>query len=581
MKTDFPAPHFPAKFFSSFPLPAALFPLLLCIAAAQAAAQTPDCPPWSDQRARAEIGQLRQKIAQWDEAYYFKHQSLVEDAVYDQARAKLARWNRCFPLFAQAATAPHKVVGRTLAHPVPHTGLHKLANAAAVADWLGAQREVWIQPKVDGVAVTLIYQQGKLARMISRGDGERGQDWTHHARAITAILPEIPDSRAQLVLQGEVYWRFEDHRQRNGSNNARGLASGAMASQALSREQAQRLAIFVWDWPQGPAAMPERLQALKALGYDSTAFTHLVTTLEQVRQWRGRWYREPLPFATDGIVLRLGARPQAEHWRAEPPRWAAAWKHPGEEALAEVVDVHFPIGRTGKIVPVIEIRPTLLDDRQIRRISSGSFSQWQKWDIRPGDQLRIALAGRTIPKILEVVLPATQRAALEIPDPGDYSTLSCWRPTARCEQQFLARTQWLGEKLGFRGMGQGQWRSLLEAGALPDLLAWTKLSHQTLTTIPGIGDERAAQFEKNFEQAQMRSFRDWMIALGMPSATVFAEDFWRGENFASLAQRSADDWQQLPDIGPKRAESIVHFMRHAEVLTLRRQLQTLQIPGFF
>ncbi|SHG20819.1 DNA ligase (NAD+) [Microbulbifer donghaiensis] len=580
MKKDFFATRVPSQPFPNFPLSAALFSLLLCFTAPQAAAQLPNCPPWSDHRAQTEISQLRQKIAQWDEAYYFKHQSLIEDAVYDQARAKLARWNLCFPQYAQAATPPQEVAGRTLVHPVPHTGLRKLASAASVADWLDAQQETWIQPKVDGVAVTLIYEYGKLVRMISRGDGERGQDWTHHAREIAAILPEIPDNRAQLVLQGEVYWRFEGHRQRYGSNNARGLASGAMASRTLSPEQAQRLAIFIWDWPQGPAAIPERLQALKALGYDTTAFTWPVATLEQVRSWRDRWYGEPLPFATDGIVLRRGARPAAEHWRAEPPSWAAAWKYPGETALAQVVDVHFPIGRTGKIVPVIEIRPTTLDDREIRRISSGSFARWRKLDIRPGDQLRITLAGRTIPKVLDVVLPATRRAALEIPDPGDYSALSCWRPTAGCEQQFLARAQWLGEKLGFRGMSEGQWRSLLEAGALPDLLAWTKLSHQVLTGIPGIGDGRAAQLENNFAQAHRRSFRDWMIALGMPSAAGLADDFWRGENFSSLAHRSAEDWRQLPNIGPKRAESIVDFMRHPEVLALRRQLATLKIAGF-
>ncbi len=553
---------------------------VLCFSVSFAFAESQECPSWSDSRAAAEIDQLHQKILQWDEAYYFRHEALVDDSVYDQARAKLADWNRCFSESARTVTPSDQVVGRSVVHPVPQTGLEKLADSDAVANWLAARDEIWIQPKVDGVAVSLVYRRGKLAQMISRGDGNRGQDWTSHAHRIAAILPEISDTRAQLVLQGELYWRFDGHRQKSGSANARGLASGAMASRELSEEQAQRLAVFVWDWPGGPAAVPERLQALKAMGYDSTGFTHRVSGVEEVAHWREHWYREPLPFATDGIVLRQGQRPAAEHWRAEPPLWAAAWKHPAKTALAEVVDVEFPVGRTGRIVPVVEIRPTQLDDREIRRVSSGSFARWKQWDIRPGDQLRIALAGQTIPKILDVVLPATQRAALDVPDSGEFGLLTCWRPTVKCKGQFLARAVWLGEKLDFRAMGEGRWRTLMEAGALSDLLAWTELSHQELTDMPGIGDVRASKLERNFQQARARTFREWMVALGMPSAAALPAEFWHDESFATLSKRSIDDWQRQPGIGPKRARDITDFMRHPEVLALGARLATLEVDGF-
>lgn len=558
----------------------AIIAAILPFAAVSVSAQPQDCPAWTDERAQAEINQLQQKIAHWDQAYYFKHETLVEDAVYDQGRATLARWNRCFPRYAQEVTPPDEVVGRTLRHPVPQTGLRKLADAGAVAEWLAARGEVWIQPKVDGVAVSVVYRNGVLAQMISRGDGVRGQDWTAHARKIPAILPEIPDTSAELVLQGELYWRFDAHSQQDGSANARGLASGAMASRELSQEQAQRLALFVWDWPQGPAALPERLRALRDMGYDTTTYTHRVTGPDEVHRWREHWYRQPLPFATDGVVLRQGARPPAERWRAEPPDWAMAWKYPGRSVLAEVVNVNFPVGRTGRIVPVVEVRPVVLDGRRIRHLSSGSFARWQDWDIRPGDRLTITLAGHTIPRILDVVLPAAERAAMEIPDPADYSALTCWRPHPGCETQFLARAQWLGDTLGFRSMGEGSWRALLDVGTLPELLAWTALSREALTLVPGIGDARAAQLEKNFRQAAKRSFREWMIALGMPSATQLPEEFWQRETFASLSLRSADDWRKLPGIGPKRAQAMVEFTRHAEVIELGEKLAALGVAGF-
>ncbi|WP_193165253.1 NAD-dependent DNA ligase LigB [Microbulbifer hainanensis] len=552
-----------------------LFLLLACSAYGE-----PSCPQWPVGRARAEISQLHDKVVQWDKAFYLEHKSLVDDAVYDKARATLALWNLCFPQLARAAAKPNVNGVQTVAHPVVHTGLRKLHSAAAVADWLKGRSDVWIQPKVDGVAVTLVYRHGKLARLISRGDGTRGQDWTAHARRMPAILGEIPDQRAELMLQGEVYWRFDAHIQADGSDNGRGLASGAMASKALTAEQAQSLGIFVWEWPRGPATLAARIDSLKALGYDTSPFAHPVASMEDVKHWRETWYRTPQPFATDGIVLKQSRRPDAARWHPRPPDWAVAWKYPAQTALAQVVDVQFPVGRTGKIVPVVEIAPTELDDREIRRVSSGSFAQWREWDIRPGDQLRIALAGQTVPKIVDVILQASQRAPLQVPDPDNYTPLTCWHPTTQCEDQFLARAEWLGKKLGFHGMGEGSWQALEDAKLLPDLLAWLDLPDAALTQITSIGLSRAQTLKRNFREARTRSFREWMVALGMPAANRLDVGFWRGEDFASLSARTLDDWQQLPGIGVGRAKAIVAFLQYPDVQQLRNKLAAQGIAGF-
>lgn len=556
---------------------------LLTLMPSLAISESPDCPSWQAERAQTEIAQLHDRISQWDHAYYFEHRSEVDDAVYDRARATLARWDRCFPALAEPAVRPDTSGAKTVAHPVVHTGLEKLHSAAAVADWLGSHRdrELWIQPKVDGVAVTLVYRRGHLVQMISRGDGTRGQDWTRHALQIPAILNQLADDSAELVLQGEVYWRFDAHVQADGSENGRGNASGAMASNQLSPQQAESIGFFAWEWPRGPATLPQRVRKLKTLGYDTSGFTHRVSSLADVRQWRQAWYHTPLPFATDGIVLKQSRRPEAESWLPQPPDWAVAWKYPAQTALAQVVNVEFPVGRTGRIVPVVEIAPTELDDREIRRVSSGSFDQWQGWDIRPGDQLRIALAGQTIPQIVDVILPASRREPLRVPDPDDYGPLSCWHPTAACRSQYLARAEWLGDKLDFRGIGERRWQSLVDAELLPDLVAWLDLSGDSLTRVPGIGTARAQALQHNFRAARERSFRDWMAALGMPAASTLAADFWRGEDFASLSARSAEDWQQLPGIGPGRAQAIIAFLQHPEVRSLRDQLAAQSISGFY
>src|SRR5690606_37512424 len=128
----------------------------------------------------------------------------------DQSRARLEQWRACFPDAGITSGRPLRGAGGPVAHPVPQTGLAKLRDEAAVAAWMAGRDDLWIQPKVDGVAVTLIYRDGRLRQAISRGDGRSGQDWTARALRIDAIPRQLP-RRDELILQGELYWRAPDH----------------------------------------------------------------------------------------------------------------------------------------------------------------------------------------------------------------------------------------------------------------------------------------------------------------------------------------------------------------------------------
>src|SRR5690606_35244720 len=115
---------------------------------------------------------------------------------------------------------------------------------------------------------------------------------------------------------------------------------------------AEQLGLFVWDWPNGPRSMAERLAGLTRIGFtDSASLTQPIERFAQVHEWRERWYRGALPFASDGVVLRQGTRPPPQRWRAEPPHWAAAWKYPLRTAVSGVRKVEFRIGRSGRITP--------------------------------------------------------------------------------------------------------------------------------------------------------------------------------------------------------------------------------------
>lgn len=166
------------------------------------------CPEWPAATAQNEITTLQKQIDQWDEAYHREGRSLLADDLYDQARLRLNEWRQCFQ--RPAAPQPLRSATGPIAHPVAHTGLDKLHEAAAVQAWLQDRRDVWVQPKVDGVAVTLIYRRGLLQQAISRGDGSSGQDWTASAQKIHAI-PQQLTQPLDLLVQGELYWHLTQH----------------------------------------------------------------------------------------------------------------------------------------------------------------------------------------------------------------------------------------------------------------------------------------------------------------------------------------------------------------------------------
>ncbi|XXF09100.1 NAD-dependent DNA ligase LigB [Pseudomonas sp. D2-3] len=540
-----------------------------------ATALADDCPPQTPAHSR-QITELAAQVAHWDDAYHNQGRSPVSDDLYDQARARLEHWQHCSD---EPVANPLRSAQGPIQHPVAQTGLRKLADERAVVQWMASRDDLWIQPKVDGVAVTLRYEDGTLRQVISRGDGNSGQDWTPQAAHIAAI-PKQLNERGTLILQGELYQKRPGHVQvSEGSAAARSAVAGLLARQELLPEQAASIGLFVWEWPNGPPAMQQRLDGLVQLGFqDSRTYSQPVAKPGDARRWREQWYRSPLPFATDGVVLRQGRRPSGERWRAEPPHWAAAWKYPASEALALVEAVDFSIGRTGRITPLLRLQPVKLDDRTIRVVSAGSLQRWRQLDIRPGDQVAIRLAGQAIPQLEGVVLQTAIRSPLDIPNSDDYHALSCLRASPACTSQFHARLTWLSGKqaLNLHGVGAGTWQKLLEAQHLDGLLDWLHLDEQQLLAVPGIGSQGATTLSQRFAEARQRPFRDWLRALGAPmNPDRLAADSW-----GQLHGRSLADWQALPAIGPARATQLHAFFQHEHIVALADQLSEAGVAGF-
>lgn len=537
------------------------------------------CPDWTPAKARHSITALQTQIATWDDSYHRQGVSLIADELYDQSRQRLALWRTCFARPNSEADNPLKTARGTVRHPVPHTGVNKLSDEAAVRDWLKGRSDLWIQPKIDGVAVTLVYEHGELVQAISRGDGDAGRDWTVHAKHIAAIPTHLPWQET-LVLQAELYLRLDNHVQaKAGSVNARSKVAGMMARNELSTEEADQIGLFVWDWPAGPASMTERMAGLNALGFDDSAqYSQPLKGFAQAHRWRDYWYSNPLPFATDGVIIRQGERPPVQRWQARASYWIAAWKYPFAQALAEVRKVNFNIGRSGKVTPVLELEPVRLDDRQISRISVGSLQRWQALDIRPGDQVAVSLAGLTIPRLDSVVSRSVERSDLQIPEAKDFHALSCWQPSPGCESQFRARLVWLSGKKGLAltGVGPGTWDNLISAGKINGLLDWLTLEKEQLANISGLGERSSAKLLDSLQEARSKPFAVWLKAIGLPPTG----NAHLGEQWGELEKRTAQQWQMEPGIGSGRASQLVAFFQHPQVQALSEQLRAQDISGF-
>ncbi|MBA1190779.1 NAD-dependent DNA ligase LigB [Pseudomonas entomophila] len=551
--------------------------LTLCTALALLPTWAAACPAWPMPRAEAEVQRLRDTLRQWDDRYHRLGQAPVADTLYDQSRQRLDWLARCFDL--DVRDTPLASARGPVAHPVPHTGVDKLADEAAVRRWLQGRQAVWIQPKVDGVAVTLVYRQGRLVRLISRGDGLHGHDWSRHLPHLPA-LPHHLSEPLDLVVQGELYAYLPGHVQaRAGSLNARARVAGLMARRQMTDAEGDHIRLFVWAWPDGPATQTERQARLAALGFtDSARFSVPVSDLAQAAHWRDHWYRTPLPFATDGVILRQGVRPPAARWRPGTSHWIAAWKHPITQALADVRAVDFRVGRTGRITPVLQLIPVTLDDRRVTQVSVGSLARWRRLDIRPGDQVAISLAGLTTPRLDEVVHRSTERRPLNVPDPAHHHPLSCWQASEACREQFLARLVWLTGRQGLDlpGTGHGTWSALLDHGQVTSLVDWLALDRDALLRVPGISDRRADRLLAAFAKARAQPFERWVRALGAPVPTTLP----LAPGWQRLAAQTPAHWRARAGVGEARARQLHAFFNDEQVAALAAQLRAQAIEGF-
>lgn len=537
------------------------------------------CPAWSPARAQEEISRLQQQIKQWDDDYWKEGKSEVEDGVYDQLSARLTQWQRCFGSEPRDVMMPP--LNGAVMHPVAHTGVRKMVDKNALSLWMRERSDLWVQPKVDGVAVTLVYRDGKLNKAISRGNGLKGEDWTQKVSLISAVPQTVSGPLANSTLQGEIFLQREGHiQQQMGGINARAKVAGLMMRQDDS-DTLNSLGVFVWAWPDGPQLMSDRLKELATAGFTLTqTYTRAVKNADEVARVRNEWWKAELPFVTDGVVVRAAKEPESRHWLPGQAEWLVAWKYQPVAQVAEVKAIQFAVGKSGKISVVASLAPVMLDDKKVQRVNIGSVRRWQEWDIGPGDQILVSLAGQGIPRIDDVVWRGAERTKPTPPE-NRFNSLTCYFASDVCQEQFISRLVWLGAKqvLGLDGIGEAGWRALHQTHRFEHIFSWLLLTPEQLQNTPGIAKSKSAQLWHQFNLARKQPFTRWVMAMGIPltRAALNASD---ERSWSQLLFSTEQFWQQLPGTGSGRARQVIEWKENAQIKKLGSWLAAQQITGF-
>lgn len=537
------------------------------------------CPNFKEAQAETALLSLKSALNKLDEAYFNQSRSPISDEEYDQLQRRYQLWSDCFSTSRVPAVIGAPVHGG-VNHPVAHTGVVKLPDKNAVARWMQGRGILWVQPKIDGVAVTLHYRHGKLYRLISRGNGLQGRDWTARAAYIPAIPQTVKGRLTDSVLQGELFWRRDAHIQKlNGGLNARNRVAGIM-NRKNAEIRMPEIGLFIWGWPDGPDSMKRRLDLLTAEGFNYVkAWSRQVNNVDEVMALRQQWFNTALPFVTDGVVIHQEKQPQGRFWHPGKGEWRAAWKYSPLQKVSEVRDIQFSIGRTGKVAVVLVLEPIILDDKKVNRVNVGSLTRLQKLNIASRDLVTISLAGQGIPRLDSVVWRAPERKKPVLPPPQSRNGCLIYRP--ECRQQFFAELNWLSRTnvLSLSEIKPNHWRLLHLRRPFEHLFSWLSLTLEDLRHVQGLSAQRAQRIWVNIHRVHRQPFSHWLVAMGMPlpadTLRVLRNSQWK-----ELAERTEEEWMLLPGIGRMRARTLREFTQLPDVKVLVQVLENSSIPGF-
>ena len=566
------------------------------------------------------LNELKDQIREHDYNYYVLNQSLISDAQYDELLQTVRGIEEDYPELITNDSPTQRVGGEAtdqfeqVTHSIPMLSLSNTFDYTGLEEWQKRASNIIdstdlifsAELKIDGLAISLIYENGTFVRGSTRGNGLIGEDVTHNLKTIRSIpLSLNQDLPGHLEVRGEVYMPLNAfnaiNQQRSEQDepllaNPRNAASGSIRQLDPRITASRKLDIWIYSLTEYSnttfTGHHQGLEWLKELGFKTNPTSSICTSLQEVQQYYEYWmnHRSELGYDIDGIVIKVDSieLQNTLGFVGREPRWAIAYKFPAEQTNTKLISIGLNVGRTGSINPFAILEPVNIGGVTVTNASLHNEEDINRKDIRVGDIVIIERAGDVIPHIIG---PVTEtRTGKEVPFRMPELCPQCESPiikddsTHRCSNSscpavFLESIRHFVSKnaLDIEGLGEKWCASLISNNMIQRLSDIYKLNISELSTMDRMGEVLASKLVANIEESKSRPLDRVIFGLGIlhvgsEIATLLAQTYGSLQN---LSEASLDDLLAIDGIGPKIAQSIKDYFNVESNKSLIYELEKL------
>jgi DNA ligase (NAD+) len=572
-----------------------------------------------EEQLAARVAALRHQIEEANYQYHVQDNPTLTDAEYDQLMIELQRIEREHPELQTPDSPTQRVGGAPIQevpqhrHPVPMLSLANARSEKELLDWHRRAQSILpdatftyvCELKIDGLAMALTYEKGRLAIGATRGDGTIGEDWTPNIRTVRTIPQRlrgdhIPD---KVEVRGETYMSiksFEKLNEEMGDGrlfaNPRNAAAGSLRQKDARITASRRLDFFGYQigYMQGMTFRTqwEALQLIREWGFPVNPHIHLAHSLDEVMEYCNKWEKERfnLPYEIDGVVIKINDLAQQEELGvvAHDPRWAIAFKYPPIQVATQLLDIRVNIGRTGSVNPWAMLEPINIRGVTVSRAALHNEEDIQRKDLRIGDWVLVQRAGEVIPQVVKPIIerrtgqeevyhlpencPRCGTPIVRIPDQA-----MAYCPNPRCPARNIEGIMHFVSKgaMDIDTIGEKTCEQLVDAGLIQSVADFYTLTRDQLLELEGVKEKSADNMLAGIEASKHRSLARLLFGLnirymGEKTAQIIAQAFG---DIDRLMAASEEEIIKVPGIGPKIGHSVYGWLQEPDNRALIERLR--------
>ena len=566
--------------------------------------------------ARKEVASLRDKLDEWANAYYSNDAPEVEDNVYDQNYQRLVELEQQFPQLVTQDSITQRVGGQIgseftkVTHKIPMLSMGDVFSKQELREFdervqkqVGHEVAYNVELKIDGLSINLEYQDGKLMRASTRGNGQVGEDVTANARFISDIPQTLPEKlttevRGECYMGKEAFAKLNQERDEKGETtfaNPRNAAAGSLRQLDANITKHRNLSTYIYTWVNPPEEITSQHQAIEKmtdLGFHTDLTGRRLSKMDEIFDFIDEYTakRDSLAYGIDGIVLKvddLGLQSELGN-TVKIPRWEIAYKFPPEEQETVVHEIKWTVGRTGVVTPTAIMDPVQLAGTTVSHAVLHNADLLQQKDVRIGDTVMLHKAGDIIPEISEVVLAKRPKDSEPYPIPTecpscgeklihlkDEVALRCVNPScpAQMEEEithFASRPA-----MNIDGLGPKIVRQLISNDLVHNVADLYHLQASDLAKLDHFKDKSINNLLTAINNSKRNSVELLLTGLGIDhvgakAARLISQKF---KNMAKIMEADVQEVAAIDTIGMTIAESLTTYFAQDEVIELVKELQ--------